>query len=368
MSVIVARSNARCGTGSSPSTVCDYFPAVATQRALPIGSTQVVDGVSVTAFCSVKWLVTVSNAGLTRTLTYEVHATHRNGTQPTCVSYALVGDRTIRVATSAVITLGQLSIAVTSTDAEVLTVYATRLAVPMSNVIPISNSHVELKKLNTLIRAGQTGVVDFIPVEDMGMLAAFWVVSITTPTSLRQTTRVAAILSGPISGNEHGRVGDYSLTHDIMITDVIGQGIEFSIQNTSAEDYVIDATCIPIRTLGSIQACSPSPVDPRIWHPHSMVIPSGLTRSVDVVNTPTLTGATWLMSAVEDITNQAMAAELGATAPSSSTTEFCLYAIIGDYLQLDFVITSVANRLVVEITNNQLNTVTVNLLRVPTSA
>jgi hypothetical protein len=257
---------------------------------------------------------------------------------------------------------------VTNNDIEPLTVYVTRLGVPITGVIPVTTTNVELQHSNTVVRAGQTGLLHFMPYTMAGLLAERCVITMTNPAGLRLTTQIFSRIVNGAQGNEYALTGDRSLTHNVILTDVIGQGVEISLQNTSADDYVVDMTCIPLLTLGSLQNCLPSPTEPKIWHPESVRIPSGQTRVVDLLNTPVLTGTKWLMGTIEDITDRTMACEFGATNPTATTADHVLYGIIADYLNLDVVTSMVAGRLVLEFTNNEANAVTVSLLRVPTAA
>lgn len=348
-------------------SVCDYFPAIVAQRTIPVGDTLVVDGVFVSNYRAAKWLVTVANADFSRVKTYEVYATHRNGISPTLVTYAFLGDTTVTIDTSVSIVTGKLNLDVTNSDVETLTVYVTRLQVPITNVIESIEGHVALKKLNTVVRAGQTGLIDFIPIADVDLLAAKWIITITANSNQRLTTQVFAHLTPTVQGNEYSLVGDRSLQHDIILTEVAGHGIELSLHNTSAVDYAIDATCVPVRTVGSLITCTPSPADPKMWHPQSVTIPAGATRVADVVNTQIATGVKWLTGTIEETTNRTMGVELGATTTSLTLVDHTMYAIIADHLNIEMQTTFVAGCITLEITNNEANAVTVNLLRVPTA-
>jgi hypothetical protein len=348
--------------------VCDYFPAVAAQGSVAIAGTVIVDQIPVIDYRAVKWFVAVANAGLTRVKTYEVYATHRNGITPTFNEYSFLGDLGVNVTNNVTIAAGQLRLEVTNNDIEAMTVYTTRIPVPINSTTPVTTNHVQLHHSSTIVRAGTTGLLHFIPYTMAGLLALRCVITMTTPSGLRQTTQMFARIANTAVGNEYARVGDRSLTHNIIITDVVGEGVEISIQNTSAEDFVIDTTCIPVFTLGSLENCQPSLIEPKIWHPDSMRIPSGQTRVVDILNTPVLTGTKWLMGTIEDITDRTMACEFSATNPTATTGDHTLYGIIADYLNLDVTTSMVAGRLVLEFTNNEANTVTVNLIRVPTAA
>lgn len=369
MSLIVARSTSRCLPGGTTATaVCDYFPAVARQVDVGVGLTVVVDSILIARYRAVKWLVVLANADLTRVKSFEVYSTHRNGTTPIHNEYAVLGDISIRFNATVSIAAGELQLNIQNTDTELLTAYVTRMPVPITKAVFPATSVVELVKINTMIRAGQTGVLDFIPITDVGMLAAHWSVAITDANMNRQASQIFGRLTSIAEGTEYGTIGDMTLDYTLALTEVVGQGLEISLQNTSGVDYVVDATRIPVHTVADLEACGKNVGDFQFWMPAPVTIDSGATKLVDMMNSSTLEAAKWLLAAMETTSNRTMGCELAATNPSAATAQYVQYGIIADYLDLDIATTEIAGRLALEITNNELNPVTVNLLRVPTAS
>lgn len=370
MSLIVAKPSVSCSstTSSGPMVLCDYYPAVAKQKVVLVTATETVDSASMTDFRAVKWLVSVSNPSLSRVQTLEVYATHRAGLLPTFNTYSFLGDLSVQFTVDVTNVGGNLNLNITNTDTETLTIYSTRFAVPISNTTSVSTQHVELKKINTVVRANTTGFIDFIPTPTTGVLGAKWNIVVTTATGLRKSSQVFSVLSaGGVNGNHYSIIGDLTLGYNIILTEIIGQGIELHLQNLTANNYSVDVTCIPIQAVTSLPAnCIPTANDLKVIFPTPLIIQPGSTRIVDTLLPAHNVGAKWFFTAIESTTNNTTAYEILATNQTNIIASHVLYGIIGDSLLLTVTTSMVVGRLILEVINNQTNPVTINLLRLPT--
>jgi hypothetical protein len=362
MSVIVAKSNSRCATGSS--TVCDFYPVVSVQKTMAASSSASIDSIAVAIARTAKWIVTVTNADRSRMRTFEVHATHRAGTNPTFVTYGFEGS--VFAITPTVTLVGSnLVLSITNSELVGLVVYATRKIVPVDDQPQAATSYLPISQNTVVIRALQQGLIDFIPDTDLGMMAVKLAITLTSDTT-SVSSQVLVQLSSTPRGVEYAVVGSRSLNHDIVLIEVANQGLEILLTNQSSEDIAVDVTRVPVHST-SANNCAPSQSDMKIWHPQIVYIGAGVTRTVDTVNGRYVSGGKWLLGAIDVQDNRTMACEVGYNT-LQGVADHSVYGTIADKLNLAFTTTVVAGRLTLEVKNNDANTVHISLLRVPTTS
>lgn len=362
MSVIVAKSPVCCTTAKDVTYSC--FPAVALQRIVPVGDTLTIDGVAVAGFRAAQWFVVVSNGDGSRVRSYQIYGVHRNGGSPAFGYRAILGDP-ISQTPNVVVSGGFLNLTVANSDSEDLIVYVTRIAVPLStsqlNVLDV----VEIGSSHSYVASGATSTIDFVSSSDV--VAATWVLTVTNPAGDRAGSQLFAQLIDGAVVTHYAATGTHPIPFDVIVTEITGLGVELAIHNTGADGLKVDMTRIPVRVNNTLPFCGPSSgLD--LWVPDPVTIASGATVIVDQAVLPVHTGLKWLFCAMEAVTFQTMACEINATTPTPTTADFVQWGIVADYLDLDITTTVSAGNLRLSITNNEANTVTVNLLRVPTAS
>jgi hypothetical protein len=361
MSVIVAKSTVCCGAAA---VTYECFPAVAVQKIVTIGNTLTIDGVSVGGFRAAQWLVVVSNGDGSRVRSYQIYGTHRNGVTSAFGQRAILGDA-ISHTPNVVLSGGFLNFTVANTDTEDLIVYVTRTAIPLSNTQSNMLDVVEVGVSRSLVLTGATATLDFITPSDT--VAATWLITVTNSAGGRSGSQVfAQIIDGAVA-THYGQIGDLLLSYNIIITEVTGLGVELAIENTGTDDYRVNMTRIPVRVDNTLPYCGPS-AGLDLMIPATVTIASGATATIDQAILPAHSGVKWLFGAMEATTFRTMACEVNATTPTPTTAEFVQWGIVADYLDLDLTTTVSAGNLVFAVTNNEANSVTVNLLRVPTAS
>jgi hypothetical protein len=362
MSVIVAKSTVCCGT--SAAVTYDCFPAIAVQRIVPVASTLTIDGVSVIGFKAAQWLVVVSTVDGSRVRSYQIYATHRNGVTAAFGQRAILGD-VISHTPNVVLLGGFLNLTVANTDSEDLIVYVTRMAIPVSNTQTNVLDVAQIGSSRSFIASGNTATLDFVtPAE---MVAATWLITVTNAAGDRSGSQVFGQIIDSVVATHYGLIGDMLLSYNIIITEVIGLGVELAIENTGLNDYRVNMTRIPVQVGEIVPYCGPTAgID--LWIPIAITIPPGNTVVVDQATLPAHTGVKWLFVATEGTSFRTMAAEINATTPTPTTTNHVLWGIVADFLNLNVTTAVLAGDLVLSVTNNEANPVTINLLRVPAAS
>lgn len=373
MSVIIAKSTYCCGGSPPSSSYC--IPAVSITKTIPPSSTLSVDGLNTTQWRAIKWHVIVTTLSGSKTKGYEIYATHRNGTDPHFNQYAIIGDRIFAQIPSVIISGGQLTLQITNNETEDIVVYITRLAVPIvQNVVEIL-PRIKITDITTVVSGGHTDTIDWLPSPET--TASKWYITVTDNNGKRSISQVFGLnMDGTpyVDSTTYGWTGDMSLKYTIgaNMVNVLGFGLQLVFTNNDTVPYRVDVSRLPINVIPEIDA--PPTCDTNIgpslsiWNPLPVLIPAGTTMIVDnTVNLPGHQGVKWLIGTLESNTNNSMAFEVPCTQTNLTTAHHVTYGFIGDYLNLNVTTTVVSSNIVLSITNNQLNSVLVNMARIPVS-
>jgi hypothetical protein len=363
MSVIVAKPTS--GGSSSTPTTTNCLPAVSIQQLIPNGTTVPVDFVDVGSWRAVKWYVLVMNVGGTLIKAYEVYATHHNGSNPTFNVYAIQGSTIAQVANVTIVG-SSLTLSITNTQGETLIAYVTRLGVPISKSAVNGLSGIEITQAHASVAPSTTVTVDSFLYASVR--AAKWLVSVTDPSGNKKVSQVYAMMKAGLVGNdvEYSMIGDEFLNYTIDAV-AVGFQLNLNLTNNDVVDYRVDVTRIPIIT-PLPPSCGLTAGDISIWLPDPVTIPAGSTVDVDSnVVIPGHDGAKWLVGIYEAIGNKVLAFELLANRHALTTTDFVEYGLLGDSLNITASVSISGLNMVLTITNNEPNAVTVNLARIPIS-
>ncbi len=373
MSVIVAKDTFCWSETIAPpvSNVC--IPAVSITHTILAGNTLSIDGLNTSQWRAIKWHVIVTTASASKTKGYEIFATHRNGIDPHFNVYAIVGDRVFAQTPNVIITSGQLTLQITNNEAESAVVYVTRFAIPivsgLINLLPT----IMLTKTSSVVLGGDTCTIDWLPAPDMN--ASKWYITITDNAGRRTISQVFGIkqLGTPaVDSTHYGWTGDISLSYDIgaVLVNMDGIGLQLLFTNSDIIPYRVDVTRIPINVSvpNLPPSCSTETSGLSIWNPDPVIIPAGSTVIIDnTVNLPGHLGIKWLIGTIESITNNSMAFEVGCTQVNLTTSYEIPYGYVGDYMNLPISTAVVGSNIELSMTNNQPNSVTVTMIRVPVS-
>jgi hypothetical protein len=363
MSVIVAKNQARCSTGA-PTVTLDCYPAISVQKLVPFTTTQVIDSASVLEYRAVKWLVTMITGTASRVRSFEVYATHQNGANPTNNKYAILGDSFAHNVFVSIVA-GQLILNVANNDIEDIIVYATRIGIPLTSSTPIVTNTVQIGSINTAIRAGSTGVLDFIPALSDGAIATKWQVAMKASDGSHTAFQVFVKALSGIQAVQYGLIGNPAITSNVIITPITGYGFELSLQNTSLVDLTIDATRIPVYLSSSAANCAIPSNKVKLWAPRFIIVAPGTTKVADIASFSDVSAVKWLFSATDVTTLRTMGSEISSTLDSNTSATHVMYGLIGYYHNINIITNIISDKQTLEITNNQTNPIIVNLLRVP---
>lgn len=366
MSVIVAKPSERGRKAARDPYSITAYPAVTAHASVSVSSTVSIDGVSTSAFRAAKWYVVVINGAGTRSESYEVFATHHNGANPVCNRYAMIGD-SLNVATSVAIVGGKLTLQMTNADSETFNVYVTRTAIPLSTSVANTNTVIEIGNAHAIVPAGTTDAIDFV--NAVTTLGIKWIVTATDSTGNKSTEQILALMN-PAEGTEsiYGRIGSGGVNYVLGINELAGMGTELTLHNSGLADLKVDVTRIPILsapmvpTIGAVSGLA-------LWLPVPVTIPAGRTVVVDnQVAVPAHSAVKWLVGINESAAGTTMVGELLTNYQlGSSTTSDLWYSLLGDSLSIVVSTALVGGNIVLSITNNEPNPITINLLRIPTS-
>lgn len=360
MSVIVAKSTVCCAGGTAAVTY-DCFPAISVQRIIPTSNTIIIDGVPMGAFRSAHWQVVVSNPNGSLVRSYQILATHRNGSTPTFNTRAILGDPISHTPTVTAAS-GSMNLNITNTSGDDLIVYATRTAIPLTNTILNVQDVTEIGKGHTFVRAGATSTFDFVTPAQM--VAALWSITVTTVAGDRAATQIFAQVIDGVSATQFGILGDTGLSFQMIVTEVMGLGVEIAIQNTGTVDYRVNFTRTPVQVGNILPFCGNSAgVD--LWIPPRSIINTGATTNVDTLSLSSHAGAKWLFGAMDTTTFNTMTCEIDVTTPTSTSASHVIWGVVGDFLDLNITSQVIGTNLVLTVENAEPNSVIVNLLRVP---
>lgn len=356
MSIIVAKSTT-CSSSSGASVAYSCYPAIAQVVPVTSGGTVIADSIATSLFRGAKWdIVTVANDGRTRS--FEVFAGHRGGTSPAHVAYSFLGDQlsiTANVTTSG----GVMVLSITNTSSVDVVVYATRKAIPMGTISTVPTNVIEIASINGYLRPNQQSTYDFLDDQYVGCK---WIINATDGLGHTVTTQVFAQLAGTVRANEYGRLGDYALPFDVIVTEIPSVGVELSIRNETTAGYKIHVTRIPIpKPQVQVSHCGPSR-GLSLWAPTSTIIPANATSVIDTVNTAHVT-VKWLIGVYNPLNQQTMLFETIAVDNQNTT-----FAVIGDYLAVNPTVAMSAGQQTISLTNPLPTPIHVNALRVPVAS
>lgn len=373
MSVIVAKSTFCCGGIPPSSTYC--IPAVSISKLVTSGTTLSIDGLNTSQWRAIKWHVIVTTLSASKTKGYEIYATHRNGNNPHFNQYAIIGDRIFAQTPNVIISGGQLTLQLTNNETEDVMVYVTRLAVPIiQNVVEIL-PRINITDITTVVSGGATDTIDWLLSPEM--TASKWYITVTDGTGKRSISQVFGLnMDGTpsVDSTRYGWTGDTSLKYNIdaNLVNVLGFGLQLVFTNNDTVPYRVDISRLPIHVIPEIEfppTCNTNTAPSlSIWNPLPVIIPAGSTMVVDnTVNLPGHQGVKWLIGTLENITNNSMAFEVACTQTNLTTSYNVTYGYIGDYIDLVVSTAIVGSSNVLSITNNQSNSITVNMARIPVS-
>lgn len=362
MSVIVAKS-ATCCAGVAPPVTYNCYPAITTQRIIPVGQTLTIDGVSTSNFRASKWFVVVATASGSRVRSYELYATHRLGTNPTFSYYAILGDsisHTPQIVTAG----GVMNFNIFNTDSEDIIVYVTRIPVPLTNTIVNALDVVEIGSIHTLVRAATEGTLDFV--SSSTTVASKWIITLTSPTGIKSSLQIFSLTIDPSECVAYGMIGDLDPTLTFTVSSIPDFGTELTMTNAGMHDYKVDITRIPVQITSGVPYCGPTR-GLALWIPTGVTVPAGTSMQVDGnIKVPDHTAAKWLVGIVDPLSGQTFAFELESTyEPISLDTFDVMYGLIGDFFDIVLTSSVVSGNLVLTAQNNTSNALAVNLLRIP---
>lgn len=362
MSVIVAKS-AICCTGVAPPVTYSCYPAVTTQVVVPVGLTLTIDGASTAAFRTLKWFVVVVTASGTRLRTYELHATHRLGTNPAFVYYSILGDQIVHQP-SIMTTGGVMNLQIENDDTEDLIVYVTRLSTPITGELINNLDLVEVGNTDSFVRAGASGTIDFVSIENT--IAAKWSVTVTSPDGSKTGVQIYSLTVDPADCTVYGLVGDSNPLIEFDVASVAGLGVELILTNNSTDDYKVDVTRIPVQLHNGVPYCGPSSRGLSLWIPGQTTLPAGALTVIDSqIDVPQHSGVKWLAGITDPISGNTMAFEIFLTHMNSDSSAEVTYAFIGDAFNVDVSSAIVNDQIVLSVQNNEPTNLIVNLLRIP---
>lgn len=364
MSVIVAKS-AICCSGVAPPVTYSCYPAVTKQAIVPVGMTLTIDGASTDAFRTLKWFVVVVTASGTRVRTYELHATHRLGTNPAFVYYSILGDSILHQP-SVMTTGGVLNLQIENDDTEDLMIYVTRLSTPITGELINNLDLVEVGNIDSFVRSGATGTIDFVSIDNT--VAAKWSVTVTAPDGSKTGMQVYSLTVDPAGCTVYGLVGDPDPQFVIDVASVAGLGVELMLTNNSPDDYKVDVTRIPVQLHNGVPFCGPSSRGLSLWRPDQTTLPPEVTTVIDSqISIPQHCGVKWLAGIVDPISGNTSAFEIFLTYGDTVTlsTSEVTYAFVGDFFDITVSSAIVSDQITLSVQNNELTPLVVNLLRIP---
>ncbi|PPD55676.1 MAG: hypothetical protein CTY12_00020 [Methylotenera sp.] len=347
----------------TPTTSC--LPAISKQTLVPAGTTIQVDNAVMTSWGSVKWLVVLSAVDNSLIRSFEVYADHEYGTLPDFNVYAIMGS-TIAHSVNVIASSGQLQLQITNNEAIDLIAYTTRIGVPLTTAAYQSIQGVSISDAHYGIAPSNTKIVDTF--QYWGVQAVKWIVTVTDPMDNKITSQVFAMMKSGLIGEgvEYALIGDISLNYNITVNANINM-VELVVTNNDTVNMFVDVTRIPVE-MEKPPTCNSPVSDVNIWVPNQVTIPSGVTSVVDSnITIPGHNAVKWLVYVRQPATNRSGAFELAATRQQLSNVSHVLYSIISKYFDID-VTTSIVNLdMVLSVKNNELNPVTINVIRVPVS-
>lgn len=356
MSVLIARSQSFYPNVQPSSSGCS--PAVFIQRVIPVGTSLDVDALPTADFLAAKWYIVLTTSSGSRTRSYELLATQRNGINASFTYYSIIGDQILH--TPAVnIVGGNIVLSIQNDDFQDLNVYLTRVAVTQADVDWSGSDLVYVSSANGLVRQAESSTIDMIKEDYIGVK---WLLTVTNPSGETGASQILSLPGKELLVN-YGFVGNTALDYTVSLEDFGVFGSALSMTNNSATPLRVDMTRIPIQQTPSIAACDSLGLP--LIVPTVVDIDAGDTASVDdQIETNTYSYVKWLVSVVEQGTGKAMAFEFVSSIAATTATD-SMYSIVGDTIDIDIASAVTAGDLTLSVTNNTISTITVHVLRMP---
>lgn len=379
MSVIVAKAWSYYAEPTP--TLC--LPAVPIQSLLAPSIQINADAITTDDWGSVKWLVVLALVDNTKIRSFEVHADHQYGINPSFTVYGILGDSFNHYINVQILS-GQLTLQLTNNEATSAIAYITRVAVPL-NLAAVSNlPGVVITQSHIGIAPFTSAIVDTF--QCTGIHACKWILTITDSSDNKVTSQVFAVINSASLGSwvEYAFIGHTTLVYRVIVDASIG-AIRLIVENDDISDLYVDVTRIPVQAvlpqscptidpeLGilipnevTIGSGSTSVVD--IWVPNSVDIDAGSAIDVDTnITIPGHNAVKWLVYIRQPSTNTSGAFELMTSRNQLNVTDPIIYGIISTYFNITVTTSAVGLDMVLTIINNETSPLIINLIRIPVS-
>lgn len=372
MSVIVAKSAYVYTTTSIQATTFN-IPAISVVESIAPGDiNRVVDLVDINQWYAIKWHIFITTGTGSLTTSYEIFANCVNKTTISNTVYGILGDREFFQDPIIAIIDGNITLQLSNHTVEINNVYITRFAIPINKQLLNTSPQITISNRTAIVASGNTNVIDWI--SNPADIASKWYITVTNAIGDRSISQICGIqYNGTSTDLIYGWVGDSSLTYSLSTAlDIqLGLGLQLIFTNNDIVSYRVDITRVPIQTtsLTTFPPLSSLIVSGlNIWNPDSVVVSAGATTAIDTtVDLPNHQGVKWFIVVVENSTHKSTAFEIIATQSNFTSTHNTVYGFVGDYLSLDIVTNIVDSNMVLYLTNNQHNSVTANIIRIPIS-
>lgn len=358
MGILIARSSTprQTGGGGTPvvvTTTC--LPVQNVQKYIESGMSIAIDTIPVAKSLATKWYVVLSTKSGSKTRAFEIAGIVTASGLRSC-TYGFVGDKMI-CSVDVTSVGGNYVLSCVNGEIEPVFAYVTRLFVPPTQAMT-TTGNVNIEHTSSIVRGLSEGTLDVVTKEHT--LGVKWVVSFTDEGANRYTSQVFALTQSGL-GTNYGLLGNPHNSTRLYLVDQY-HTIALGITNDLVSDLNVTVVKIPI-TPEMPAACS-TPSDVAVWLPINALIQPGSTGVVDSqVPIPGHAAVKWMVVLKQSTKTQMF--EVVADRYKLSSASHVRYGIIGDSMDVSTNVDIVGMDMVLSLTNNGSEPITINTIRVP---
>lgn len=372
MSVIVTKGVERCCdavVGCGP-----VVPVVSRTILIQPGDTEIVDEVPFSDYLAVKWLVDITAITQSdqRSLAYELYAVHSFGASPSYIQYSMVGHPLAQAPTISIVGANLRYEITNNSSSDVFLVTLTRIPIIATSVVTAilagiyNPSSVPFSYFTYNIPASTTTVIDTISFNNF--TACKWFVKLVNNTT-------GAVRSVEIYGNRRQNTGGNQARYNVYSSlgslkkhkfdaTMVGNNYELSVENTdSADDIDVYVTRVPIvlNPLYLCCVCDCGSID--VLPINDALVPASSTLTVDTAAIASYVSVKWLAVLRNATTSEARVYEIYATHDGTAAS-YNVYGMTGDTINASITVTLVAGLLRLDVTNNEIDDLTVDMAKI----
>lgn len=356
MGILIARSSTPRQTGGTPvviTTTC--LPVQSVQKYVESGMSITVDTIPVAKSLATKWYVVLSTKSGSKSRALEIAGVATPTGIRSC-TYGFIGDK-MTCSVDVTVVGGAYVLTCVNGETEPVFAYVTRLYVPPTQSMT-TTGNINIEHTSSIVRGLSEGTLDTVNKDHA--LGVKWIVSFTDEDANRYTSQVFALTQAGLN-TTYGLLGNSHKSTSLHLIDQF-HTISLGITNSLVSDLSVNVVKIPITP--ELPAVCSTTSDVAVWLPIESLVQPGSTGVVDSqVPIPGHAAVKWMVVLRQSTKTQMF--EVMADRYKLLTASHVRYGIVGDSIDVSTNVDIVGMDMVLSLTNNGVEPITINTIRVP---